>query len=132
MVSETDARNRLTELKYRVDNGGDFAELARLHSDDASAARGGDLGWLSPGDTVPDFEKAMDALKLKQVSMPFRSPFGWHIVQVMERREQDMSQDRQKLTARQAIRSRKSDEQWDDWVRQQRDKAYIEYHLEQR
>jgi peptidyl-prolyl cis-trans isomerase SurA len=131
VVSEADARNRLTELKYRVDNGGDFAELARLHSDDASAARGGDLGWLSPGDTVPDFEKAMDALKLKQVSAPFRSPFGWHIVQVLERREQDMSQDRQRLSARQAIRSRKSDEQWDDWVRQQRDKAYIEYHLEQ-
>jgi peptidyl-prolyl cis-trans isomerase SurA len=132
VVSEADARNRLTELKYRVDNGGDFAELARLHSDDASAARGGDLGWLSPGDTVPDFEKAMDALKPKQVSAPFRSPFGWHIVQVLERREQDMSEDRQRLTARQAIRSRKSDEQWDDWVRQQRDKAYIEYHLEQR
>jgi peptidyl-prolyl cis-trans isomerase SurA len=132
VVTEADARNRLTELKYRVDNGGDFAELARLHSDDASAARGGDLGWLSPGDTVPDFEKAMVALKPKQVSAPFRSPFGWHIVQVMERREQDMSQDRQRLTARQAIRSRKSDEQWDDWVRQQRDKAYIEYHLEQR
>ena len=131
VVSEADARNRLTELKYRVDNGGDFAELARLHSDDASAARGGDLGWLSPGDTVPDFEKAMDALKPKQVSAPFRSPFGWHIVQVLERREQDMSQDRQRLSARQAIRSRKSDEQWDDWVRQQRDKAYIEYHLEQ-
>ncbi len=132
VVSEADARNRLTELKYRIDNGGDFAELARLHSDDASAARGGDLGWVSPGDTVPEFERAMDALKPKQVSAPFRSPFGWHIVQVLERREQDMSQDRQRLTARQAIRSRKSDEQWDDWVRQQRDKAYIEYHVEQR
>lgn len=132
VVSEADARNRLTELKYRVDNGGDFAELARLHSDDASAARGGDLGWLSPGDTVPEFERAMDALKPKQVSAPFRSPFGWHIVQVMERRQQDMSQDRQRLSARQAIRSRKSDELWDDWVRQQRDKAYIEYQRAER
>jgi peptidyl-prolyl cis-trans isomerase SurA len=132
VVSEADARNRLTDLKYRVDNGGDFAELARLHSDDASAARGGDLGWVSPGDTVPEFERAMDALKLKQVSPPFRSPFGWHIVQVMERREQDMSEDRQRLTARQAIRSRKSDELWDDWVRQQRDKAYIEYQRAER
>jgi peptidyl-prolyl cis-trans isomerase SurA len=132
VVSEADARHRLTELKYRVDNGGDFAELARLHSDDASAARGGDLGWLSPGDTVPDFERAMDALKPGQVSAPFRTPFGWHIVQVLERRQQDMSEDRQRLTARQAIRSRKSDELWDDWVRQLRDKAYIEYHLEER
>lgn len=132
VVSEADARNRLTDLKYRVDNGGDFAELARLHSDDASAARGGDLGWLAPGDTVPEFERAMDALKPGQVSTPFRSPFGWHIVQVMERRQQDMSQDRQRLTARQAIRSRKSDELWDDWVRQQRDKAYIEYQRAER
>jgi peptidyl-prolyl cis-trans isomerase SurA len=132
VVSEADARNRLTELKYRVDNGGDFAELARLHSDDASAARGGDLGWLSPGDTVPEFERAMDALKPNQVSAPFKSPFGWHIVQVLERRQQDMSQDRQRLTARQAIRSRKSDELWDDWVRQQRDKAYIEYQRAER
>jgi peptidyl-prolyl cis-trans isomerase SurA len=127
VVSESDARSRLNELKYRIDNGTDFAELARLHSDDASAARGGDLGWLSPGDTVPDFERAMGALKLQQVSAPFKSPFGWHIVQVLERREQDMSEDRQRLMARQAIRSRKSDEQWDDWMRQQRDKAYIEY-----
>lgn len=132
IVSEAEARNRLNDLKYRVENGAEFAELARLHSDDPSAARGGDLGWLSPGDTVPEFERAMSALKPGQVSAPFRSPFGWHIVQVLERREQDMSQDRQKITARQAIRSRKSDEQWDDWVRQQRDKAYIEYHLEQK
>ena len=130
VVSEADARNRLNELKYRVENGADFAELARLHSDDPSAARGGDVGWLSPGDTVPEFERVMGALKPGQVSGPFRSPLGWHIVQVLERREQDMTKDRQKLSARQAIRSRKSDEQWDGWVRQQRDKAYIEYHLE--
>lgn len=132
VVSEADARHRLNELKYRVENGADFAELARLHSDDASAARGGDLGWIAPGDTVPEFERALDALKPGQVSAPFRSPFGWHIAQVLERREQDMSKDRLRLTARQAIRSRKSDEQWDDWVRQQRDKAYIEYHSETR
>jgi peptidyl-prolyl cis-trans isomerase SurA len=130
VVSENDARQRLSELKYRIENGTDFAELARLHSDDASAARGGDLGWLAPGDTVPDFERAMDALKPGQISAPFKSPFGWHIVQVLERREQDMSKDRQRLTARQAIMSRKADEQWQEWVRQQRDKAYVEYHLE--
>jgi peptidyl-prolyl cis-trans isomerase SurA len=132
VVSENDARQRLNELKYRIENGTDFAELARLQSDDASASRGGDLGWLSPGDTVPDFERAMDALKPGQVSAPFKSPFGWHIVQVLERREQDMSKDRQRLTARQAIVSRKADEQWQEWVRQQRDKAYIENHLEEK
>jgi peptidyl-prolyl cis-trans isomerase SurA len=132
VVSESDARRRLSELKQRIDNGADFGEIARLHSDDTSAARGGDLGWLSPGDTVPEFERAMNALQPRQVSDPFKSAFGWHIVQVLERREQDMSQDRQRLAARQAIRSRKADEQWQEWVRQQRDKAYVEYKLEER
>jgi len=130
VVSENDARNRLGELKDRIENGADFAELARLHSDDTTAARGGDLGWVSPGDTVPEFERAMAALQPGQVSKAFKTAFGWHIVQVLERREQDMSKDRQRVQARQAIRSRKSDEQWQEWVRQQRDKAYVEYKLE--
>jgi peptidyl-prolyl cis-trans isomerase SurA len=132
VVSESDARHRLEELKDRVEHGADFGELARLHSDDTSAAKGGDLGWVSPGDTVPDFERAMDATKPGAITDPFKSPFGWHIVQVLERRQQDMSQDRQRVSARQAIRSRKSDEQWQEWVRQQRDKAYVEYHLDEK
>ena len=132
VVAESDAKNRLSDLKDRIEHGTDFGELARLHSDDPSAARGGDLGWITPGDVVPEFEHAMDALKLGQVSDPFKSPFGWHIVQVLERREQDMSKDRQKLAARQAIRQRKSEEQWQEWVRQQRDKTYVEYRLEER
>ena len=132
VVAENDAKNRLSDLKDRIEHGTDFGELARLHSDDPSAARGGDLGWVTPGDVVPEFEHAMDALKLGQVSDPFKSPFGWHIVQVLERREQDMSKDRQKLAARQAIRQRKSEEQWQEWVRQQRDKAYVEYRLEEK
>jgi peptidyl-prolyl cis-trans isomerase SurA len=132
VVSENDARNRLEDLKDRVEHGADFAELARLHSDDTSAARGGDLGWISPGDTVPEFERAMDALQPGRVSAPFKTAFGWHVVQVLERREQDLSQDRQRLAARQAIRSRKADEQWQEWVRQQRDKAYVEYKLEEK
>ena len=132
VVSENDARNRLSELKDRIENGADFAELARLHSDDSTAVRGGDLGWVSPGDTVPEFESAMAALQPGQVSEAFKTAFGWHIVQVLERREQDMSQDRQRLQARHAIRSRKSDEQWQEWIRQQRDKAYVEYKLEEK
>jgi peptidyl-prolyl cis-trans isomerase SurA len=132
VVSENDARNRLTGLKDRLDHGADFGELARLQSDDTSAARGGDLGWVTPGDVVPEFEKAMEALKPGQVSAPFKTPFGWHIVQVLERREQDMSKDRERLAARKEIRQRKSEEQWQEWVRQQRDKSYVEYHLEDR
>ena len=132
VVAENDAKNRLNDLKDRIEHGTDFGELARLHSDDPSAARGGDLGWITPGDVVPEFEQAMNALKSGQVSDPFKSPFGWHIVQVLERREQDMSKDRQKLAARQAIRQRKSEEQWQEWVRQQRDKTYVEYRLEEK
>ncbi len=126
LTSETDARNRLLQLKERIDNGAKFDELARLHSEDASASRGGDLGWLNPGDTVPDFDKAMDALKPGEVSEPIQSPFGWHLIQVLERRTQDVTQERQKLLARQAIRERKGEEAFQDWVRQIRDSAYVE------
>ncbi len=126
LTSESDARNRLLQLKERIDNGVKFDELARLHSEDASASKGGDLGWINPGDTVPDFEKAMDALKPGEVSAPVQSPFGWHLIQVLERRNQDVTQERQKLLARQAIRERKGEEAFQDWVRQIRDAAYVE------
>jgi peptidyl-prolyl cis-trans isomerase SurA len=126
ITSEADARNRLLQLKERVDNGVKFDELARLHSDDASASKGGDLGWINPGDTVPDFEKAMDALQPGEVSAPIQSPFGLHLIQVLERRDQDVTQERQKLMARKAIRERKAEEAFQDWVRQIRDSAYVE------
>lgn len=126
LTSEADARNRLLQLKERIDNGVKFDELARLHSEDASASKGGDLGWINPGDTVPDFEKAMDALQPGEVSAPVQSPFGWHLIQVLERRDQDVTQERQKLMARQAIRERKGEEAFQDWVRQIRDSAYVE------
>ena len=126
LTSESDARNRLLQLKERIDNGVKFDELARLHSDDASAAKGGDLGWVSPGDTVPEFEQIMNGLKPGELSAPAQSPFGWHLIQVLERRNQDVTQERQKLLARQAIKERKADEAFEDWVRQIRDSAYVE------
>ncbi|MEW6120398.1 MAG: peptidylprolyl isomerase [Pseudomonadota bacterium] len=126
LTSEADARNRLVQLKERIENGTAFDELARLHSEDASASKGGDLGWLNPGDTVPDFEKAMNALNPGEVSGPIQSPFGWHLIQVLERRSQDVTEARQKLLARQAIRERKGEEAFQDWVRQIRDSAYVE------
>lgn len=130
VVSEAEAKQRLINLKERIENGTSFVELARLQSEDASASRGGDLGWLSPGDTVPEFERAMNALEPGQVSDPVQSPFGLHLIQVVERRNEDMSKERQRVLARQAIRSRKSDEAYQEWVRQQRDRAYVELHLE--
>jgi peptidyl-prolyl cis-trans isomerase SurA len=132
LVSESEARNRLRALKERLDNKANFAELARVHSEDASASKGGELGWLSPGDTVPEFERAMNLLKPGEISEPVQSPFGWHLIQVLERRTEDMSKERQRLLARQQLRARKSDEAYQEWVRQLRDKAYVELRLEER
>jgi peptidyl-prolyl cis-trans isomerase SurA len=132
VVSEAEAKQRLTNLKERIENGANFTELARLQSEDASASRGGDLGWLSPGDTVPEFERAMNGLDPGQVSDPVQSPFGWHLIQVVERRSEDMSKERQRVLARQSIRTRKADEAYQEWVRQQRDRAYVELRLEER
>jgi peptidyl-prolyl cis-trans isomerase SurA len=130
LVSENDARNRLRTLKERLDNKADFAELARVHSEDASNSRGGDLGWILPGDTVPEFERAMNALKPGEISEPVKTPFGWHLIQVLERSTQDMSRERQRLTARQTLRARKIDEAYQEWVRQLRDRAYVEIRLD--
>ena len=132
LISETEARNRILALKDRLDNKVDFAELARARSEDTSASRGGDLNWLSPGDTVPEFERAMDELKPGEISGPVRSPFGWHLIQVMERRNQDMTQEGQRMNARQTLRERKTDEAYQEWVRQLRDRAYVEQRLENR
>lgn len=132
LVPEAEARRRLVSIKERLENKGDFAELARQYSEDSSNSRGGDLGWLSPGTTVPEFERAMDALKPGEISDPVQSPFGWHLIQVLERRNEDMSQERQRVDARKALHARKSDESYQEWVRQLRDLAYIEYRLDER
>lgn len=132
-MSEADALRKLTQIRERLVLGGaDFGELAKQYSEDGSASRGGDLGWINPGDTVSPFEQAMNALKEKEVSAPVKSPFGWHLIQVLERRQQDVSNDRTRMQARQEIRARKADEQFQDWVRQLRDRAYVEYRLEEK
>ena len=132
VVSETEARRKLEGVRERIANGVDFAEQARLYSQDGSAAKGGDLGWLNPGDTVPEFELAMNALKLDEVSPVVQSPFGMHLIQVLERREKDVSADRQRAVARQAIRERKLDEAYQDWLRQLRDRTYVENRLDEK
>jgi len=131
LVPEAEARRKAVSLKERLDNGADFAELARLNSNDLSAAKGGDLGWLYQGDTVPEFEKAMDALKINEISPPVQSQFGFHIIQVLERRVEDATLERRRMLARQALRERKADETYQDWLRQMRDRAYVEYRLEE-
>lgn len=132
-MPEAEVKRRLEEFKIRIEAGqSEFATLARLHSLDPSGSRGGDLGWLYPGDTVPEFEKAMDALKISQLSGPVQSPFGWHLIQVNERRTESNSTERARLQARQALRERKAEEAYQDWVRQLRDKTYVEYRFEDR
>lgn len=129
ILSDADAESRLLGLRERVVNGANFADLAKANSADLSAAKGGDLGWLNPGDTVPEFERAMDALKPGEVSAPVRSPFGWHLIQVEERRMQDVTDERRRNAARNALRARKSDEAYEEWLRQLRDRSYVEYRL---
>jgi peptidyl-prolyl cis-trans isomerase SurA len=130
LVSESEARHKLEGLHERITYGEKFAELARLYSQDGSATKGGDLGWLYPGDTVPEFERAMDGLVPGEVSPPVKTPFGYHLIEVLERRMQEASADRQRNAARQALRERKLDEAYQDWLRQARDRAYVELKLE--
>ncbi len=133
LVSESEARRRVADLRSRIVNGGDFAELAKANSDDtSSAARGGELDWIYPGDTVPDFERALQELKPGELSEPVRTPFGYHLIQVLERRAADASQERRRQEARKVLRERRSEEAFDEWLRQLRDQAYVELRLEER
>ena len=129
LVSENAAKNRLLEIKQRIEQGASFVEQAKLYSEDGSAAQGGDLGWISPGDTVPEFEDAMNALAVDKTSGLVQSTFGWHLIQVLERRSANVSEEQKRQQAHMAIRSFKSDEAYQDWLRQLRDRAYVENRL---
>ena len=131
-TSEAEGKVKIERLRERIIGGAKFEELARVNSEDATSARGGDLGWISPGDTVPDFERAMDKLAFHELSVPVRTPFGWHLIEVIERRKQDITQERRREQARQALRQRKSEEQFQEFVRQTRDRAYVEYKIDER
>ncbi|MGB3430210.1 MAG: peptidylprolyl isomerase [Burkholderiaceae bacterium] len=133
LTPEPDVRRRLEEFKGRIELGQvEFGTIARLHSVDPSGSRGGDLGWLYPGDTVPEFEKTMNGLKINEISVPVRSPFGWHLIQVLERRTEQASGDRARMQARLALRERKAEEAYQEWLRQLRDKTYVELRLDER
>jgi peptidyl-prolyl cis-trans isomerase SurA len=127
LVSDSEAKARLAEIKKRIEGGANFAEQAKLYSDDGSASQGGDLGWVSPGALVPEFEHAMNALKPGQISGLVQTEFGWHLIQVIERRNADVSDEQKRQQASMAIRSYKSDEAYQEWLRQLRDRAFIEY-----
>lgn len=131
ITTEEQVRKKMSELKARLDKGEDFAALAKKHSQDpGSKVNGGDLDWSSEGSFVPRFEKVMNSLKINEISEPFRSQFGWHIVQVLERRQQDETQQLKRNRAKEAIKKRKSDEELQLWLRRVRDEAYVEYKID--
>ena len=133
LVSSEEVKNRLLQLKQRIEAGDDFAELARSHSEDpASAAAGGDLGWVDPGTMVPEFEQQMGKLQPGQISEPFQSRFGWHIVQVLERRTLDDQGKTRRSKIRELIRQRKIEQETQNWLRQLRDEAYVDNRLARR
>jgi len=132
VTSNAEAKQRITRLYERIEGGADFGQLARASSDDtASAVEGGSLGWVNPGMMVPEFEEQMNRLQPGQISQPFESQFGWHIVQVMSRRQQDNTQQFERAQARQMIGRRKTEEAVENWLREMRSEAYVEYRLNQ-
>ena len=129
-LTEAEARRRLNFALEQLQGGAaTFDTLAKRYSQDGSASKGGDLGWLYPGDTVPEFEREMNQLGIGGVSPVFQSRFGFHIIQVVERRQQAASEERQRQAARQAIRANKSEESYQEWLRQLRDATFIEIRL---
>ena len=132
LLPEHEVRQRLEQLRERIVGGEDFAALARSHSKDkVSASKGGDLGWVGPGDLVPPFEEAMARLEPNEVSAPVQTRFGWHIIQVLERRDHDSTDEFKRNQARELIRKRKTDEELALWLRRLRDEAYVEYRTEE-
>ena len=130
LVTDEDARLRLERLRRRILQGEDFGGLARFHSDDtASAVRGGDLGWLNPGDAPPDLQAAIDGIQEDELSEPFKTSWGWHLMRVLARRDHDNSEEVRRARARNAIYQRKADEELTAWLSQLRDNAFIRIRL---
>ncbi len=125
-LSDQDAERRLQGYRDQVRaKTADFAELAKKYSEDGSAPNGGDLGWMSPGDLVPEFEQAMNRLQIGEVSNPVKTEFGWHLIQVIERREGQLTVEKQRQFAKAAIRERKFEQAYQEWMRELRDNATV-------
>jgi peptidyl-prolyl cis-trans isomerase SurA len=130
LIDDATAKQRLLDLKNRIELGDDFAELAKSHSDDkGSTAQGGDLGWSSPGQMVPTFETVMHTVEIGKISEPFQSQFGWHILEVLSRREHDDTEQYRRNTIRQQLFERKVAEEQTLWLKRLRDEAYVEIRL---
>lgn len=131
LINDADAKKRLLDLKERIEQGESFATLARANSDDpASALKGGDLGWVEPGALVAPFEKAMNQLAVNEISVPVQTQFGWHLIQVLARKDKDNSEDFKRSQVREEIRKRKIEEETELWLRRLRDEAYVDIRMD--
>jgi peptidyl-prolyl cis-trans isomerase SurA len=129
-TEDAETRERLQKIRDRIEAGEDFAALAKAYSEDpGSAVEGGDLGWVNPGVMVPNFEKGMNDLAVNELSQPVRSRFGWHLIQILERRNQDVTDQVRRKNASDAIRARKTDPALQAWIRRIRDEAFVESRL---
>jgi len=132
MLSDVQAQDKLKNLREQILAGVDFAELAKKYSQDpTSASKGGDLGWLTPGVVVESFQQQMDKLQPGQVSQPFQTRYGWHLLQVLERRQRNDTEQARREHAKDAIFQRKMEEELDAWIHRLRDEAYVEVRLDQ-
>ncbi len=131
LVNDQEAQKRLQAIAGRIIDGDDFSALAKANSDDTgSALNGGELGWVTPGLLVPPFEKAMTELQVNEISAPVQTQFGWHLIQVLERRSKDNKEQQKRNQARDDIRKRKIEEETELWLRRLRDEAYVDVRLE--
>ncbi len=130
VMSDEKAQTRLNQLRERLANGESFESLAKRYSEDVSAPQGGDLGWLTPGETVPPFEQAMNALQPNEISQPVKSQFGWHLIQVLDRRTKNMENEFKRMQARQILFQRRVEPAFEDWLSQLHGQAYIDNRLD--
>jgi len=127
LIDDDEAKKRLQALRDRIIDGDDFAKLARANSDDkGSAIKGGSLDWVNPGDLVKPFEETMNKLAINELSEPIQSQFGWHLIQVLDRKAKDDSEEHKKNLIRDAIRKRKIEEETELWMRRLRDEGFVE------
>jgi peptidyl-prolyl cis-trans isomerase SurA len=126
VTSDNEAKARLSEIRQKILQGEDFGQLAKTHSSDlASASKGGNLGWVSKDVLVPEFSEVMESLEINDVSEPFKSSFGWHIMQVLERKTQTADETALRQKAKEMLQQRKFEEKQQTWARQLRDEAYV-------
>ena len=129
IISEDEIKKKLDNIRNLIVEGMPFSEAAEKYSEDGSAANQGDLGWLNPGDTIPEFEKEMDNLKIDEISQPVKTALGWHLIQVNERREKDLSSESLRERVKEGLLQKKTEIRFNDWVKTLREGAHVEIWL---